>query len=122
MKRIAFLSFTIFIALTLVGCSWFTRRVNLGEPFTMRPKDKVTVVGTDLTIQLEEVGHQTFSVPAPGPAAYVVLQIRSGNHARVVRVGVGESAEEGVFIVKVNAANPFHSEDGPRCELTVTRK
>jgi len=122
MKRNAFLSFTIIISLTLAGCSWFTRRVKLGEQFTMRPKDKVAVSGTDLTIQLEEVGHQTFSIPATRPAAYVVLQILSGNHARVVRVGVGESAEAGVFIVQVNAANPFHSEDGPRCELTVSRK
>src|SRR5262252_10209899 len=121
MKRIGPLIFTIIIALSLVGCSLFTRRVKLGEQFIMHPKDKVTVAGTDLTIQLDEVGHQTFAAPSKGPAAYVALQINSGNNLRPARAGVGESAEAGAFTIKVNAANPFHSEDGPRCELTVTR-
>jgi hypothetical protein len=109
------------LAILFIGCSWSSRRVKLDEQFTLRPKEKATVAGTDLTIRLDEVGHQTFSGPSTGPAAYVVLQISSKSGSRSSRIGVGESTEQDAYVIHVNSAYPFHSQDGPRCELTVTR-
>jgi len=110
------------LAIALIGCNWSARRVKLGEPFTMRPKDKVAVAGTGMTIRLDEVGHQTFSGPSAGPAAYVVLQLTSETGSQSIRIGVGESTQEGAYVITVNSAYPFRSQDGPRCELTVTKK
>ena len=110
------------LAIALIGCGWWSRRVKLGEQFAMRPKDKVVVAGTDLTIRLDEVGHQTFSGPGPPPggASYVGLLVSDENASRSIRISVGETAQAGDYVIKVNSANPFRSGDGPRCELTVT--
>ena len=89
----------------------------------MRPKDTVAVADTGLTIRLDEVGHQTFSGPGPAPsgASYVVLLVTDQNGSRSIRISVGDSTETGDYLIKVNSAYPFRSQDGPRCELTVTR-
>ena len=110
------------LAVTLISCSWWSRRVKLGEQFTMRPKDTVAVADTGLTIRLDEVGHQTFSGPGPpsGGASYVVLLVTDKNGSRSIRISVGETTEGGAYVIKVNSAHPFRSDDGPRCELTVT--
>jgi hypothetical protein len=110
------------LAIVMIGCSWWSRRVKLGEQFTMRPKDKVVVAGTGLTIRLDEVGHQTFSGPGPSPsgASYVVLLVTSERGSRSIRISVGDTTEAGDYVIKVDSANPFRSDDGPRCELTVT--
>ncbi|HEY8203960.1 MAG TPA: hypothetical protein VIF81_04460 [Pyrinomonadaceae bacterium] len=110
------------LAIVFIGCSWSSRRVGLDEQFTLRPKEKATVAGTDLTIRLDEVGHQTFSGPSSGPAAYVVLQISSKSGSRSSRIGVSETTEQDGYIIKINSAYPFRSQDGPRCELTVAKK
>ena len=109
------------LAIAFISCSWWSRRVKLGEEFTMRPKDKVAVAGTGLTIRLDEVGHQTFSGPGPPPgaASYVLLLVTEKGSSRSIRLSVGDSTEAGDYLIKVNSAYPFHSQDGPRCELTV---
>lgn len=109
------------LTILLISCSWWSRRVKLGEQFTMRPKDTVAVADTGLTIRLDEVGHQTFSGPGPpGGASYVVLLVTDKNGSRSIRISVGETTEGGAYVIKVNSAYPFRSDDGPRCELTVT--
>ena len=124
MKRVSFAGLTIIVALALISCNWWSRRVKVGEQFTMRPKDKVVVAGAGLTIRLDEVGHQTFSGPGPSPggAAYVVLFVTSEDDSKSIRLSVGEGTQVRDYIIKVNSAHPFRSDDGPRCELTVSRK
>jgi len=110
------------LAIALISCSWWFRRVKLGEQFTMRPKDTVAVANTGLTIRLDEVGHQTFSGPGPSPsgASYVVLLVTDQNGSRSIRISVGDSTEAGDYVIKVNSAHPSRSDDGPLSELTVT--
>lgn len=121
-RPINFFALMICLTIVLIGCSWSSRRVKLGEPFSLRPKEVVQVAETGLTVRLDEVGHQTYSGPKSGPAAYCVLQISSQSGARSSRIGVGESTEQGEYVIKVKAANPFRSDDGPRCELIVNQK
>lgn len=111
------------ILLLLAGCGLWSRRVKLGEEFTMRPGEKVVVAGTDLTIQLDGVGHQSFPGTQPQPVrlAYVELTVTAGGAApRSIRMD--ESADVGDYIIKLNGANPFRNNGGPKCELTVTRR
>lgn len=112
------------IAIIMIACSWTDRRVNLGERFSMRPKEEVAVADTGITIRLNEVGHQTFSGPTPArrAAAYAVLLVASPDGSRTIRLDVGEDEAVGDFLIKLNSANPFNSDGGPRCELTVTKK
>jgi hypothetical protein len=112
------------IAIMVISCTWATRRVNLGEKFAMRPKEEVAVADTGITIRLNEVGHQTFSGPTPArrSAAYAVLLVTSPAGSRTIRLDVGEDEQVGDYLIKLNSANPFNSNNGPRCELTVTKK
>lgn len=112
------------IALMAISCSWADRRVKLGERFEMRPKEEVAVVDTGMTIRLDEVGHQTFSGPTPPnrAAAYAVFIVSTKDGSKTLRLDVGEDEQVGDYLIKVNSANPFHSDNGPRCELTVTKK
>jgi hypothetical protein len=111
------------LTVALISCSWWSpRRVKLGERFTLRPKEKVAVADTELTIRLDEVGHQTFSGPGPPPggASFVVLTVNHQSGSRSIRISVGDSAEAGDYAIKVNSAHPFRNDNGPNCELTVT--
>jgi len=112
------------IAIILISCTWSTRRVSVGEKFAMRPKEEVAVADTGITIRLNEVGHQTFSGPKPSrrAAAYAVLSVSSPSGPGTVRMDVGETEQVGDYLIKLNSANPFNSDNGPRCELTVTKK
>ena len=112
------------IAVMMISCTWADRRVKLGERFSMRPKEEVAVADTGMTIRLDEVGHQTFSGPAPPgrAAAYAVLFVSTPDGSRTVRLDVGEDEQLGNYLIRVNSANPFKSDNGPRCELTVTKK
>jgi len=123
-KRSAKRWFTIPLAIVFISCSWGTRQAKLGEQFAMRPKDKVTVAGTGLTIRLDGVGHQTFSGPgpAPGAAAYVELLVSSESGSRSMRISAGESTGVDDYFIKVNSAYPFRSQGGPRCELTISKR
>lgn len=112
------------IAIIMISCTWATRRVNLGEKFAMRPKEEVAVADTGITIRLNEVGHQTFSGPTPSrrSAAYAVLAVSSPDGPRTISLDVGEDEQVGDYLIKLNSANPFNSDNGPRCELTVIKK
>jgi len=116
--------FLLPIAVILISCGWPARRVNIGEKFAMRPKEEVAVADTGLTVRLNEVGHQTFSGPTPSgrAAAYAVLSVSLPDGSRTVRLDVGEDEQVGDYLIKLNSANPFNSDNGPRCELTVTKK
>jgi hypothetical protein len=116
--------FVLPIAVILIGCGWEARRVNVGEKFAMRPKEEVAVADTGITVRLNEVGHQTFSGPTPSlrAAAYAVLLVSLPDGSRTVRLDVGEEEQVGDYLIKLNSANPFNSDNGPRCELTVTKK
>jgi hypothetical protein len=112
------------IAMMAISCTWATRRVNLDEKFAMRPKEEVAVADTGMTIRLNEVGHQSFSGPTPPhrAAAYAILLVSTPDESRTVRLDVGDDEQVGHYLIKVNSANPFNSDNGPRCELTVTKK
>jgi hypothetical protein len=112
------------IAIIVISCSWPARRVDVGEKFAMRPKEEVTLADTGITIRLNEVGHQTFSGPTPSrrAAAYAVFAVSTPSGSRTVRLDVGEDEQVGDYLIKLNSANPFNSDNGPRCELTVTKK
>lgn len=112
------------VAIIAISCNWAPRRVKLNEQFAMRPKEEVAVADTGLTIRLDEVGHQTFSGPTPPrrAAAYAVFFVSAPNGSRTIRLDVGDDEAVGDYSIKVNSANPFNSDNGPRCELTVTKK
>jgi hypothetical protein len=116
--------FVLPIAMVLISCSWSARRVNLGEKFVLRPKEEVAVADTGITVRLNEVGHQTFSGPTPSrrAAAYAVLSVSLPDRSKTVTLDVGEDEAVGDYLIKLNSANPFNSDNGPRCELTVTKK
>jgi hypothetical protein len=110
-----------FLAISFINCGWSSRRVKLGEEFTMRPKERVSVASTPLTIRLDGVGHQTFSGPTPGPAGYVELFVTSHSVSKSIRMSVGEAGDIDGYVITVNSALPFSSQGGPKCELTVTK-
>lgn len=112
------------MAMMVISCTLDTRQVKVGEKFALRPKEEVAVADTGITIRLNEVGHQTFSGPTPSrrAAAYAVLLVTSSGGTRTLRLDVGEDEQVGDFLIKVNSVNPFNSDGGPRCELTVTKK
>lgn len=100
-----------------------SRSVKLDEPFALRPGEEVVVSGADLTIQLKAVGHQTFPDPQPRPlrSSYVELTVTLGN-APPRSITVDDNVNVGDYIITIKSANPFRSDDGPRCELVVTRR
>jgi hypothetical protein len=112
------------IAIVLISCSWATRRVNVAEKFAMRPKEEVAVADTGIKIRLNEVGHQTFAGPTPSrrAAAYAAFTVSLPDGSRTVSLDVGEEEQVADYLIKLNSANPFNSDNGPRCELTVTKK
>jgi hypothetical protein len=112
----------VLLAIGFINCSWSSRRVKLGEQFTMRPKDKVSVASTQLTIRLDEVGHQTFSGPTSGRAGYVELFVTSQTVSKSIRLSAGDAADIDGYVITVNSALPFSSQGGPGCELMVAKK
>ena len=111
------------IILLYTGCGLWTRRVKTGEPFALRQGESVVVAGTDLEIKLEGVGHQWYSNPQPKDArsSYVKLTITTGG-APPRALEVSDRVSVGDYTIVVNSADPFRSDDGPRCELVVTRQ
>ena len=94
-----------------------SRRVKIGEQFTLRPGERVVVAGTDLEIQVEGVGHQTSPNPQPKGfrASYVEMRITVGG-APPRAISVADDVTVGDYTITVKSANPFRSDDGPRCE------
>jgi len=114
------------LSVLIVGCGsaskTASRSVKLDEQFALRPGEEVVVSGADLTIQLKVVGHQTFPNPQPRPlrSSYVELTATLGN-APPRSITVDDNVKVGDYTITVKSANPFSSDDGPRCELVVTR-
>jgi hypothetical protein len=99
------------------------KKVKIGELFTLRPGERVVVAGTDLVIQVEGVGHQTAPNPQPKGfrASYVEMTITVGA-APPRTISVDNEVNVGDYTITVKSANPFRSDDGPRCELVITRR
>jgi hypothetical protein len=110
------------VVVLFTGCGLLSRRVKVGEEFSLKPTEKVVVAGAAMEIKLEGVGHQTFPNPQPQPlrSSYVSLTVTSGGPPRPIQVS--DSIDVGDYTITVKSANPFRSDDGPRCSLIVTRR
>jgi hypothetical protein len=111
------------VVLLFTGCGLGSRKVKLDEEFTLRLGESVVVADTDLAIQLEGVGHQSSPNPQPQSlkSSYVELKVMSGG-GRPRSISVDDNVDVGNYTITVKSANPFRSDDGPRCELVVTRR
>lgn len=109
--------------LLVISCGVGSRRVKIGEQFTLRPGEGVVVEGTGLKIQVDGVGHQTAPNPQPKGfrASYVEMTITVGD-APPRAISVDNEVNISDYTITVKSANPFRSDDGPRCELVVTRR
>lgn len=109
--------------LHFISCGLSARQVKIGEQFTLKLDEKVTVADTDLVIQLKGVGHQTASNPPPKDfrASYVEITITTGS-APPHTARVDDEIRVGDYTIMVKSANPFRSNDGPSCELMITRR
>ena len=106
----------------LAGCSWWARKVSVGEEFTLHPNEKVRLAGADLTIQLEKkepVGRQWYVDGRP-EAPFVHLIIASGGQTVTKSLTLGDSTNAGNYDIKLLAANPDHYNGGPDCKLRIT--
>lgn len=92
--------------------------VKLGEEFTLKPGEKVSVTGADLTIKLKAVGHQWY-VDRRADSPYVEL-ILSDVGASGHNLTLSETETVGKYNIKLVAANPFSNNGGPDCKLVVT--
>ena len=115
-KRIALSAITL---LVLSGCV-LSRRVKIGEEFTLKPGEKVSVSGADLTIRLKEVGHQWY-VDRRADSPYVELEL-SDVGASGHKLTLSDTETVGDYTIKLVAANPFRDNGGPDCKLMVTRR
>jgi hypothetical protein len=103
--------------LCLASCTWFGRRVKLGEEFWMKPDEKVSVAQTDMTIQLKSIGHQWYvDRQAESPYAELIVS-GGGGPSRSIRLS--DSVTVGDYTIKLKAANPFGNKAD--CKLLVTR-
>jgi hypothetical protein len=109
------------IILVLVSsCTLMSRRVKVGEEFTLKPGEKVSIAGADLTIRLKAVGHQWY-VDRRADSPYVEL-ILSDVGASRHNLTLSESETVGSYNIKLVAANPFSNNGGPDCKLIVTSR
>ena len=108
------------IALLVVSGCLLSRRVKVGEEFTLKPGEKVSVTGADLTIKLKAVGHQWY-VDRRADSPYVEL-ILSDVGASGHNLTLSETETVGKYNIKLVAANPFRDNGGPDCKLIVTRR
>jgi hypothetical protein len=115
-KRIALSAITL---LVLSGCV-LSRRVKIGEEFTLKPGEKISVSGADLTIRLKEVGHQWY-VDRRADSPYVELEL-SDVGASGHKLTLSDTETVGDYTIKLVAANPFRDNGGPDCKLMVTRR
>jgi hypothetical protein len=106
--------------LFLSSCSLMTRRVNVGEEFILKPGEKVSVKGADLSIRLKEVGHQWY-VDRRADSPYVEL-ILSDVGASGQKLTLSDTQAVGQYNIKLVAANPFGDNGGPDCKLVVTHR
>ena len=110
-------------AITLLfmsNCGVLSRRVKVGEEFTLKPGEKVSVRGADIAIRLKAVGHQWY-VDRRADSPYVELEL-SDVGAFGKNVTLSDTMVVGEYNIKLMAANPFRDNGGPDCKLIVTRR
>lgn len=108
------------ILLFMSNCGVLSRRVRVGEEFTLKPGEKVSVRGADLAIRLKAVGHQWY-VDRRADSPYVELEL-SDVGAFGQNVTLSDTKTIGEYNIKLIAANPFRDNGGPDCKLIVSRR
>jgi len=106
--------------LFISSCGLLSRRVNVGEEFTLKPGEKVSVKGADLAIKLKAVGHQWY-VDRRSDSPYVELEL-SDVGATEQKLTLSDTQAVGNYSIKLVGANPFTNNGGPDCKLIVTRR
>jgi hypothetical protein len=112
------------IFLLFTGCGLWSRRVKVGEQFTLRADERVVVGGTGLAIKLkgkQAVGHQWYVDGRP-EAPYVSLIITSEGALLSRSLTLDEGTIIGDYIITLKGANPSRSDGGASCDLLVTRR
>ena len=102
------------------GCGLLSQRVNVGEEFNLKPGEKVSVAGADLSIKLKAVAHQWY-VDRRADSPYVELilsEVGVAGH----NLTLSDTQTVGAYNIKLVAANPFAHDGGPDCKLIVTRR
>ncbi len=117
---IRWLAVSALIVTLLSGCGLTTRRVKVGEEFTLKPNEKVSVAGADLSIKLNSVGHQWY-VDRRADAPYVELTL-SDVGAFGKKLTLSDTQTVGEYNIKLVGADPFGDNGGPDCKLIVTRR
>jgi len=98
MRRSLFRRWLLVLAVVILfctGCGLLSRKVQVGEEFTIRPKEKVSVAGTGIGIRLDVVGHQWY-IDKRSDAPYVELTITGGG-ASSRSLALSESANVGDY-------------------------
>ena len=108
------------IALLLVSGCLLSHRVKVGEEFSLKPGEKASVSGADLTIKLKSVGHQWY-VDRRADSPYVELEL-SDVGAFGKKLTLSDIQTVGDYNIKLVGANPFTDNGGPDCKLIVTRR
>jgi len=106
--------------LIISNCGLLSRRVKVGEEFTLKPGEKVSVTGADLTIKLKAVGHQWYS-DRRADSPYVELEL-SDVGAFGKELTLSDTQTVGNYNIKLVGANPFSGNGGPDCRLIVSRR
>jgi hypothetical protein len=115
--RLALLAIAL---LFISGCGLLSRRVKVGEEFTLKPGERVSVKGADLAIKLKSVGHQWY-VDRRADSPYVELEL-SDVGAFGKKLILSDIQTVGDYNIKLIGANPFSDNGGPDCKLIVTRR
>jgi hypothetical protein len=108
------------ILLFMSSCGLLSRRVKVGEEFSLKPGERVSVRGADLAIRLKAVGHQWY-VDRRADSPYVELEL-SDVGAYGQKLTLSDIQTVGDYNIKLTAANPFSDNGGPDCKLIVTRR
>jgi hypothetical protein len=103
----------------VTACGFLPRKVKVGEEFTLHSGEKVSVSGADLTIEVKSIGDQWYT-DRRAESGYAELIIKGRGADRPRKVGVGETVDEGDYLIKVNSINPFGK--NPECQLVVNKK
>jgi hypothetical protein len=114
------LAVSVITLIFAINCSLVSRKVKVGEEFILKPGEKVSVAGADLSIKLMVVGHQWY-VDRRAEAPYVEL-ILSDVGASGRKLTLSDIHAVGEYNIKLVAANPFRDNGGPDCKLMVTHR
>ena len=103
----------------VAGCGLLPRKVKVGEEFTLHAGEKVSVSGADLSIEVKSIGRQWY-VDRRAESGYAELIVKGRGASSPRKIGVGETVDEGDYVIKVDSVNPFGAK--PDCTLIVKRK